>query len=79
MGKIEDVIAELHLQEKKNIQAMADKHGVNQSTLLKQFNGKTGSKVNGYNLPSLHPPYLRGTRTAASRGPSPEPDDRYQN
>ena len=49
MGKIEDAIAELHLQEKKNIQAMADKHGVNRSTLLKRFNGKTGSKVNGYN------------------------------
>ena len=49
MGKIEDAIAELHLQEKKNIQAMVDKHGVNQSTLLKRFNGKTGSKVNSYN------------------------------
>ena len=49
MGKIEDAIAELHLQEKKNIQTVVDKHGVNQSTLLKRFNGKTGSKVNGYN------------------------------
>ena len=49
MGKIEDAIAELHLQNKKNIQAMVDKHGVNRSTLSKQFNGKTGSKVNGYN------------------------------
>jgi hypothetical protein len=28
--------------------------------------------------PSLHPP-LGGTRTAASRGPSPNPDDRRQN
>ena len=49
MGKIKDAIAELHLQEKKNIQAMADKHGVNRSTLSKRFNGKTGNKVNGYN------------------------------
>ena len=29
MGEIEDVIAELYLQEKKNIQAMVDKYGVN--------------------------------------------------
>ena len=56
MGKIEDAIAELHLQDKKNIQAMADKHGVNQSTLSKQFNGKTGSKVNSYNSQKILTP-----------------------
>ena len=56
MGKIEDAIAELHLQEKKNIQAMADKHGVNRSTLSKRFNGKTGSKVNGYNSQKILTP-----------------------
>ncbi|KAF2808807.1 uncharacterized protein BDZ99DRAFT_463684 [Mytilinidion resinicola] len=67
MDKIKAAIAELHLQEKTNIKAMADKHGVDRSTLSKRFRGKTGSKADGYNSQQGASSYaLNGAKSSLS-------------
>ena len=48
MDKIEAALADLRLQEKPNITAIADKHDVNRSTLSRRFRGVTQSKEIAY-------------------------------
>jgi hypothetical protein len=45
MDAMEAAIEELSLQEKRNIQAVADKYGVGRSALSERFHGKTQSKA----------------------------------
>jgi len=49
MSNIEVALADLRLQDKLNIQATANKHGVNRSTLSRRFNQVTTSRENTYN------------------------------
>ena len=48
MSNIEAVLIDLRLQDKPNIQAIANKHGVNRSTLFRRFNQVTTSKEDAY-------------------------------
>jgi len=56
MGSIEEAIADLKSQEHPNITTTAKKHGFNQSTLLKRYNGIHSSKQAGYNSQCLLTP-----------------------
>ena len=48
MSNIEAALADLRLQDKPNIQATANKHGVNRSTLSRRFNQVTTSREDAY-------------------------------
>ena len=56
MGLIEEAIADLKSQEHPNITATAKKHGCNQTTLSKRYNGIQGFRQAGYNLQCLLTP-----------------------
>jgi len=56
MGLIEEAIADLKSQEHPNITATAKKHGCNQSTLSKRYNGIHSSRQAGYNSQCLLTP-----------------------
>ncbi|KAF2498950.1 hypothetical protein BU16DRAFT_309886 [Lophium mytilinum] len=56
MDQFEAAFAELDLMEKKNFTAVSAKYGIERSTLSKRYQGKTGSKADGYNSQKLLSP-----------------------
>jgi transposase-like protein len=50
MDSIEAALADLGLQDKLNISAIADKHKVKRSILFRRWNKVTRSREDGYDL-----------------------------